>query len=194
MHHIYHTHGLIIGSRDLGEANKILTLYTKEMGLIRAMAQGIRLNKSKLRFSLQLFSYANIDLVRGKDFWRLTSARSINTYSQIGLSKDKTMLVLRIFKLLERFNSAETQNDDIFEDLIFLLNFLNRDEITKENLEAVEINLVLRILKNLGYIGNSKIAFKYTDKKLEDNNVNDILIDRKIIVSHINKALSESQL
>ncbi len=194
MYHIYHTHGLVIASRDSGEANRVLTLYTKEMGLVRVLAQGIRLNKSKLKFSLQLFSYAHIDLVRGKDFWRLTSARSINTFSKIGLNKDRTMLVLRIFKLLERLNSVETQNDDIFEDLIFLLNFLNKEEITKENLEAVEINIVLRILKNLGYIGNSKIAFKYTDNKLEDNNINNILIDRKVIVSHINKALSESQL
>jgi DNA repair protein RecO len=194
MYHIYHTHGLVIASRDSGEANRVLTLYTKEMGLVRVLAQGIRLNKSKLKFSLQLFSYAHIDLVRGKDFWRLTSARSINTFSKIELNKDRTMLVLRIFKLLERLNSVETQNDDIFEDLIFLLNFLNKEEITKENLEAVEINIVLRILKNLGYIGNSKIAFKYTDNKLEDNNINNILIDRKVIVSHINKALSESQL
>jgi DNA repair protein RecO len=194
MYHIYHTHGLVIASRDSGEANRVLTLYTKEMGLVRVLAQGIILNKSKLKFSLQLFSYAHIDLVRGKDFWRLTSARSINTFSKIELNKDRTMLVLRIFKLLERLNSVETQNDDIFEDLIFLLNFLNKEEITKENLEAVEINIVLRILKNLGYIGNSKIAFKYTDNKLEDNNINNILIDRKVIVSHINKALSESQL
>ncbi len=194
MHHIYHTHGLILASLDSGEANKILTLYTKEMGLVRVLAQGIRLNKSKLRFSLQLFSYAHIDLVRGKDFWRLTSARSINTYPKIATNKSSFVLVSRIFRLLERFNFAESQNDEIFEDLVFLLNFLDRDVVSQEKLEAVEIVMVLRTLKNLGYIASSKTIFKYVDKKLEEENIEDILVDRKIIVSDINKALSESQL
>jgi len=194
MHHIYHTHGLVIGSRDLGEANKILTLYTKEMGLIRAMAQGIRLNKSKLRFSLQLFSYAHIDLVRGKDFWRLTSAKSINIYPKIRLNKDSLTLVSRIFKLLERFNFAESQNDEIFEDLIFMLNFLDKDNINPNNIKAIEIIIVLRILKDLGYIENTPLISKYVDNKIEIDKLDDILKDRKIIISSINEALSQSQL
>ncbi|MCE9517782.1 recombination protein O N-terminal domain-containing protein, partial [Candidatus Nomurabacteria bacterium] len=73
MHHIYHTKSFVIGSYNRGEANKILVLYTREMGLVRAVAQGIRLNKSKLRFGLQDFSYASVDLVRGRDIWRVTS-------------------------------------------------------------------------------------------------------------------------
>ncbi len=194
MHHIYHTHGLVIGSRDLGEANKILTLYTKEMGLIRAMAQGIRLNKSKLRFSLQLFSHAHIDLVRGKDFWRLTSAKSINTYPKIRLNKNSLNLVSRIFKLLERFNFAESQNDEIFEDLIFMLNFLNVDIVSQDQIKAIEMVVVLRILKNLGYIGNSPVISKYVDSKIEIDKLNNILKDQKIIISNINDALSQSQL
>jgi len=64
MHHIYHTHGFILSSRNNGEANRMLMIYTREMGLIRAVAQGIRLHKSKLRFTLQDFSYVNVDLVR----------------------------------------------------------------------------------------------------------------------------------
>jgi len=194
MYHIYHTHGLILASRDSGEANKILTIYTKEMGLVRALAQGIRLSKSKLKFSLQIFSYAHIDLVRGKDFWRLTSARSIDTYPKISLNKNSFTLVSRVFKLLERLNFVEGQNDEIFEDLIFLLDLLNNEEVSNKRLEALEISVVLRILKNLGYIGSSETISKYVNKGLEVEDLEDILTDRKIIISHINKALSESQL
>jgi DNA repair protein RecO (recombination protein O) len=61
MHHIYHTEGFILSSRNVGEANKILTIYTREIGFVKALAQGVRLVKSKLRFALHDFSYTNID-------------------------------------------------------------------------------------------------------------------------------------
>ena len=67
MHHIYHTEAFVLGSRNVGEANKMLSLYTRELGLVYAHAQGIRLGKSKLRFGLQDFSHATVDLVQGKD-------------------------------------------------------------------------------------------------------------------------------
>lgn len=194
MHHIYHTHSIVLSSNNKGEADKILTLLTKEMGLIRAMAQGIRLNKSKLRFALQDFSLANIDLVRGKEYWRLTSAKSINTFSLIPKNTEIITLVRRVFKLVERLVLPELQNEEIFDDLVFFLNFLNSREVKKKEVEAVEILIVLRLLNNLGYIGSHKETEKHTQEKLKNINIENILRDKKIIISYINKALSQSQL
>jgi hypothetical protein len=103
-------------------------------------------------------------------------------------------LVSRIFKLLERFNFAESQNDEIFEDLIFMLNFLDKDNINPNNIKAIEMIIVLRILKDLGYIENTPPISKYVDSKIEIDKLDDILKDRKVIISSINEALSQSQL
>ena len=46
--------------------------------MIYASASGVRKMSSKLRFVLQDFAYIKVDLVRGKDFWRLTSATKGN--------------------------------------------------------------------------------------------------------------------
>ncbi len=83
MHHIHHTNALILGSRNRGEANRVFTILTREMGLIHAVAQGVRLNKSKLRYALTDYSYAKIDLVRGKEVWRITSATPVNSFPGI---------------------------------------------------------------------------------------------------------------
>ena len=113
MHHIYHTQGFVLGSRNKGEANKMLTIYTREMGLVRAMVQGIRLGKSKLRFALQDYSYTNIDLVRGKDIWRVTSAKNISTFPFARFSKDSLLLIARVSSLLERLCDGEESNEKI---------------------------------------------------------------------------------
>ena len=56
MHHIYTTKAIIIKSLPLGEANKIYFLLTKDLGFIKASAQGVRLDKSKLKGHLEDFS------------------------------------------------------------------------------------------------------------------------------------------
>lgn len=194
MYHIYHTNGIVLSSINKGEANKVLTLFTKEMGLIKAMAQGVRLNKSKLRFSLQDFSYAKIDLVKGKEYWKLTSAKSVDVFPLIKKNKESTPLVFRVFKLIERLTLPEHQNENIFDDLIFFLNYINSESLKKEEIEAIEIFIVLRILNNLGYIGEQKELKKYINKEPKNSEIKDILGDKKIGIYHINKALSQSQL
>ena len=78
MHHIYHTEGIILGSRNFGEAGKHYYIFTRDLGMITATAQGVRKMSSKLRFVLQDFSYIKIDLVQGKNIFRVTNALKTN--------------------------------------------------------------------------------------------------------------------
>jgi DNA repair protein RecO (recombination protein O) len=74
MHHIHHTEAIILGSKNYGEAGRYYFLFTKDMGLVYASAIGVRKMSSKLRFILQDLSYIKVDLIEGKDFWKITSA------------------------------------------------------------------------------------------------------------------------
>jgi len=194
MHHIYHTKGFVLSSWNMGEANKLFYIYTKDLGLIRATAQGIRLNKSKLRFSLQNFSYSNIDLVRGKDMWRITSAKNISSFPFLRSDSDSLILVARVSKLLERLCTGEESNKKIFENFIQALHLLDNTSLTKESKEALEIHLVLNVLNSLGYIGHSDLLNKYLSSPFDVDLTENVLKDRKSIVTHINRAISESQL
>lgn len=194
MHHIYHTHGFILSSKNKGEANKMLTVYTREMGLVRAMVQGIRLHKSKLRFALQDFSYAKIDFVRGKEVWRITSAKNISTFPFARESRESLFLIVRISSLIERLCDGEESNIKIFDDFIQALYLIDNINISKDSREALEIHLVLRIMNSLGYIGESDILRDYLGGEINLENTERLLNERRSIISHINKALNESQL
>ncbi len=194
MHHIYHTHGFILTSRNTGEANKMLTVYTREMGLVRAMVQGIRLHKSKLRFSIQDFSYANIDFVRGRDIWRITSAKNISTFPFARADSQSLVMIARISKLLERLCDGEEANKKIFDDFIQALYILDDTEVSKSSREALELHLVLRLMNTLGYIGESDMLTQYLGDSFDQNLTELLLKEKQSIISHINKALNESQL
>ena len=57
MHPIHTTLGFVINSRPYGEAGKLLSIFTRDFGLVLANAQGIRLEKSKLRPFIQDYSF-----------------------------------------------------------------------------------------------------------------------------------------
>lgn len=194
MHHIHHTHGFILSSRNRGEANKMLTIYTREMGLVRAVAQGVRLHKSKLRFTLQDFSYVNVDLVRGKEFWRVTSAKHISSFAFARKETDSILMIARISKLIERLCDGEESNKEIFDDYIQALYLLDDENISRESRQALELHLVLRIMNSLGYIGDSEILSKYLSSSFNHDKTEMLLKERSSIISYINKALNESQL
>lgn len=194
MHHIYHTHGFILGSRNIGEANKLFVIYTREMGLIRATAQGVRLNKSKLRFALQDFSYAHIDLVRGRDIWRVTSATTVTSFPYARSDEQSLLLIARISKLIERVCDGEEANEKIFDDFIQALYLIDDIYMTSIRREALELYLVLRIMNLLGYIGESELLSDYLSTPFDQIEIEVLLKERQSIIAHINKALNESQL
>ena len=60
--------GLIIKETNVGEADKILTILTHELGIIQAVANGARSYKSKFIAACQLFCYTDFVLSKQQDW------------------------------------------------------------------------------------------------------------------------------
>ena len=193
MHHIYHTEGLILKSHNYGETGKYYCMFTRDLGLIYASAQGVRKISSKLRFVLSDFSYIKLDLVRGKDFWRLTSASKTNTLDNISKNREAFKVFANIGKLLQRLLAGEEANKELFDDLLKGLIILEKTK-NKEELQNIEVVIVLRILNNLGYIGSDEILENIVKSPFEENLVFLAGKSRLKILFEINKALGETHL
>lgn len=194
MHHIHHTHGFVLSSRNSGEANKMLTIYTRELGLVKAMAQGVRLSKSKLRFALQDFSYAYIDFVQGRDIWRVTSATNISSFPLVRAEKESVVFMARTASLVERLCAGEEAHSELFDMLIQAFEILDNENTTKESRTALELHTVLSIVHVLGYVGESEELSEYLGGEFSHEKTQKLLTDKKSIIAHINNALRESGL
>ncbi len=192
-HHIYQTEAFVIDSKDVGEANKLVFLFTKDLGLIMASAQGVRHLKSKLRYSLQDFSHSKVSLVRGKEIWRLTSAALIE--NMLVRMSPESFAFARALSLVKRLVHGEEKNAALWSTLQSAAEFLDTSKIKQFSGEHFEYVLVLRILKSLGYIAQNP-----TNKQFIENDdwTEALLLQvesvKKALVMEINKALKESQL
>ena len=192
MHHIYHTEGIILGSGNFGETGKYYFIFTRDLGMIHASAQGVRKMSSKLRFVLQDFSYVKIDLVKGRDFWRVTNVLKTNKLEKLS-NPEILKVFLNIAKLLKRLLAGEDPNKSLFIDLLNGLSVLENSK-TIEEMHNVEAVIVLRVLNNLGYIGGSGNLEYLIKSPFEDDLVFKASQNRTKILSQINKALKETHL
>ena len=193
MHHIYHTEGIILGSRDFGEAGRYYFIFTCDLGMIYASAQGVRKISSKLRCVLQDYSYIKVDLVKGKDFWRITSASKTNILEDIIKDKKKFQIFVNISYLLKRLLAGEDANKTLFIDFLNGLLVLEKSN-AKEELHNIEAIIVLRILNNLGYIGGNEKLKNLIKSPFEKDLIFEAAKSRVNILNEINRALRESGL
>lgn len=193
MHHIYHTEGIILGSKNYGETGRYYSIFTRDLGMVYASAQGVRKVSSKLRFILQDFSYVKVDLVQGKDFWRVTSASKTNMLGGLTKNRGTFEVFFNIAKLLKRLLAGIEKNEVLFVDLINNLTILEKIE-EKEDLRNIEVIIVLRILNNLGYIGENEILQNLTKSPFEENLIFEFSKSRSKVLHQINKALKETHL
>ena len=86
---LYQVEAIILKARNLGEADKILTLLTKEHGKLDAVAKGVRKIKSKNRGAVQPFSQSRIMLYQGKNLDTVTQCERIAGFPKIRPNFDR---------------------------------------------------------------------------------------------------------
>lgn len=214
-HHIYQTKAFIIDSVDVGEANKLLTIFTADLGLIYVSAQGVRVMKSKLRQSIQDLSYSKIALVRGKEYWRLTSAEKLISLYDKRVNLMTRKLMARVLLFVKRLTTGESKHEELFDMLskLFTFCFENSKQLAeyqhkqeggevhsqnKNILSTLELIINFRILESLGY-GSDDTGFDEIRNMFDWNltMIEGLASDTeriKKIETHINQAIISSHL
>jgi DNA repair protein RecO len=188
---IYTTPGFIVSSYKTGEADKLLQIFTRDLGMVFVKAAGIRKLESKLRGHIQDYNLGLFSMVQGKSGWRLVNGDVFAESFPTDLTQKQTRALSRVSSLLKRLYLGEEPNEKLFDDII---SFFNHELfLENEKLGVFEIVLGVRVLEGLGYIGENSVCKKIADMGSEIDS-GFILKNQKAVISEINKALADSQL
>jgi DNA repair protein RecO (recombination protein O) len=193
-HHIYHTEAVILGSRPFGEGDRILYCYTRDLGLVIAHARSIRESRSRLRYALQVFAHASVDLIRGRHGWKLISATPISSFHELWKHEGRRRIAANHVELTRRLIQGEERHESLFDDIVSGLSFLST-LYDPESLKDAELLLVMRLLGSLGYWGEPKdIPSTLQESTFGDSDLPTIRALRSQIVLHVNESLRSTQL
>lgn len=145
------TKGFILARTDFGEADRILTILTADIGKLRAVAKGARRSRSKLAGGIELFSLSDLSFIKGRgEMYTLTSSRMQKHYGQIIKDLDRTTAGYELLKLLDRA-TEDALEPAYFELLQQALKALDDPAI---ELDLIKLWFSMQLLKLSGHAPN----------------------------------------
>ena len=103
--------GLVIRTVDLKESDRLLTIFTEEMGAVTALARGARSLKSRKMSSTMQFCYASFVLFKKDDKYTVRDTELIESFYGIRESLDALALAAYIAEVLSDVTTAESDRD-----------------------------------------------------------------------------------
>ncbi|HVZ58189.1 MAG TPA: DNA repair protein RecO [Patescibacteria group bacterium] len=126
------TQGIIIKRHNVNEADRIVTMYTRDMGKISLKAAGVRRITSKRASHIELLNYATVSLYKAAGMPVLVEAQMLNSFAQIKNDLQKVGFAYHICELIDGLcpeGQEQAAIFDLFKDTLNELSLMQGDEI-----------------------------------------------------------------
>lgn len=143
----YQTEAIIIKKTKLREADVIFTLYTPHLGKIQAFAKSVRKTKSKMAGHLELLTYSQVSLARGRNLDTITGSQTINSFLPLKSDLWLTSCGLYVIELVNQFTPDGVASPSLFQLLLATMEQLCRTGNRDLALRYFELHL----LSEVGY-------------------------------------------
>jgi DNA repair protein RecO len=191
MYAIHQTEGIVLGVFEQGEVDSFYYVYTREYGLLGLLATGVRMHKSKFRYTLQSFTHVEVGFVKGKASLRITHASFLSRVSSITHSR----VLAKLCERLRRLVKGEEQNYELYEVLLSAYSYLRATEqLEEKELYSLELLYTIRLLDTLGYWASQLDDIPFLRAPLTVELCIEGYGKRRSFLPRIEHALAESQL
>ena len=146
---------------DWGEADRLVWLFSLELGKLRAVAKGVRKPRSRKAGHLEPFTRASLLLARGRDLPIITQAETLDAYLPLSDDLLRVSYASYVVELLDRFTYEEGENRGLYRLLVDTLGRLCQPVDPDE---GTRLDLVTRFyeMRLLDYVGFRPQLFRCT--------------------------------
>ena len=144
----FSTDGLVIHERDTGESNRLVTILTRDRGVIRAFANGAKRIKSRSAAATELLCYSSFVFFKNKDTYSIDEATPNEVFFSLRSNIDNLSLA-QYFCELAAAIVPENIESEVF--LRILLNSLHFLASGKKDINIIKAVTELRLASAAGY-------------------------------------------
>ncbi len=167
----FKTTGIIIKRKNIGEADRYITVFTKEHGKISIKAKGVRRITSRRSSHVELLNYGILNLYKGQGTPVLTEIETCNSFHEIKADLEKTGLAYHLCELIDGLCPENQELSNVFSLFLDTLEKLSRNESPKSIVHTFERSL----LNVLGYWSSQKDISQSQVEHLIEN-----ILERKL--------------
>lgn len=143
--------GIVLNARDYKEKDKLIRVFTVELGNVSAILKGVNSPKAKLKFAGQPFCFAKFILIKSGDIYIVKTAELIDTFFDIALDYDSYMFGNAMLELCNYILKPNVVSESLFLSLLKTLQNIVYNEIhSKLSL----VKFLIDFLDIVGYMLN----------------------------------------
>jgi len=145
------TEGIVLKHTNLGEADRILTILTRNNGKIKAIAKGCRKPKSSLLSSSEVFVFSEFVIYKGANFYHVSQAATRETFYNIRKDLLRLSYATYFAELAEAVSDEGIPSERLFLLLAKTLYYLSAGEIP---MGLINLGYQLKLMDISGYRPN----------------------------------------
>lgn len=159
---LFTAEGVVLKRKSVGEADRILTIFTKEIGKVRVLAKGIRKIHSKRSAHLEAFRRIRFSYTNASPIAYLTEVESIGD-SQFEIVNLRSVTgAYYICELVDAFLPEKLENEEVYALLLRAISSLQSD---KRDVVIAEFPRLLLVI--LGYYPKGEVPAEKVDQIIE---------------------------
>ena len=169
----YTTDAINIKTYALSESDNIIVMLSKEMGLIRGIAKGVKKPKSKLGARMQSLVANNVCLDKRKNLDIIKEASVLNPFNNLRGDFDKLTSALYILEVINNFytdNEDKEQNERVYDILYKTLENIQNAK-SKAKITLMVIKFQLLFMKEMGFMLEFSRCLKCSKPLLDETTV-----------------------
>jgi DNA repair protein RecO (recombination protein O) len=140
--HSQRVEAIVLRHTDWGEADRLLWLFTREIGKVQVVAKGVRKPRSRKAGHLEPFTRVELLLARGRDLPIITQAEAKDAFLQLREDLVRVGYASYVIELLDRFTYEEGENLNLYRLLSETLSRLNNEAQPAFAIRYYEIRLL----------------------------------------------------
>jgi len=144
----YKTEGIILKRSDFGEADRLLTIFTKRQGKIRVLAKGVRRLTSRKGGNLELFNQVRIFVREGKSLDLVTEVELLRSFGEWRKDLPKVAVAYQLCELADKLTAEHQKHPEVYELLAQNLSDLTN---SVPDCQLLIANYQLSLLESLGF-------------------------------------------
>jgi DNA repair protein RecO (recombination protein O) len=148
--HLYRDEGVVLRTQKLGEADRIITLLTRENGRVRAVAKGVRRTRSKFGGRLEPFTHVDLQLYAGRSLDIVQQAETIASHAdRLSVDYGRYTAGTAMLETAERLTAEE--KEPAVQQFLLLVGGLRAMSGAEHPAKQVLDSYLLRSLSVAGY-------------------------------------------
>ena len=143
--------GLIIHEQQIGESDKLITVLSRNEGIVKAYAAGAKNIKSKKGAATCLLSYSSLTLKKKGEFYRVTEASAKEVFFKTGSDIEELSLAQYFCELALLYAPSDENSEQVLRLILNALYFLCNK---KRNIHLIKSIVEFRLMSLIGYMPN----------------------------------------